>query len=378
MFETIIGQEHIGRMLLNAFQSGHLPHAMIFVGPEGVGKDAVAQELARLILCPNGKGDDGCSCCHRAAKIGHPDLQLIVPLPRSTSSASDEPLGVRLKPAAEEELVAELKLKAENPYHHIQLADARYILIDQIRALKRMVSLRAYESGAKVYIVSDAHCMTDDAQVSLLKILEEPPPNTYIILTATTDTSLLPTIRSRCQQVKFPPLPAAIIEEALVSRNRADPDRARVVSRLADGSFRRAQMLLNDETILQREDALSFLRAAYTGKALDIQNCVIKMTQRQSVNDIEDALNSLLSFLHDAWTSKISESGGALALAADRDAVLKFAKTLTQADLAEFVKMVEQAIADIRGNVIPSLVLTALGYDLYGQFHRKKSEKLRT
>jgi len=378
MFETVIGQEHIGRMLLNAFRSRHLPHAMLFVGPEGVGKDAVALELARLILCPNGKGDDGCSSCHRAARIGHPDLQLVVPLPRSTSSASDEPLGVRLKPAAEEELVAELKLKAENPYHHIELADARYILIDQIRALKRLVSLRAYESGAKVYIISNAHRLTDDAQVSLLKILEEPPLNTYIILTATTDTSLLPTIRSRCQVVKFPSLPAVAIEAALVSRNGADPNRARVVARLADGSFHRAQMLLNDDAVFQRDDALGFLRAAYTGNALDVHHCVAGMTQRQSVSEIEDALKSLLSFLHDAWTSKSSESGGTLELAGDRDAVLKFAKTVTQDDLADFVIMVEQAIADIEGNVIPSLVLTTLGYDLHRRFHRKKSETLRT
>jgi DNA polymerase-3 subunit delta' len=375
MFESVIDQEPIGRMLMTAFRSGHLPHAMIFVGPEGVGKDAVALELARLVLCPNGKGDDDCSVCHRAAKIGHPDLQFVVPLPRSSGSSSDEPLGVKLKASAEEDLIAQLKLKAENPYHEIQLTDARYILIDQIRALKRMVSLRSYEHGAKVYIISQAHRLTDDAQVSLLKILEEPPPNTYIILTATTDTALLPTIRSRCQQIKFPPLSVTAIEEALVERNSLSPERAMMISKMADGSYRRAVVLLNDESILQRDDVLVFLRAAYTGKSSDLHNCAIKMTQQRSVSDIEEALKSMLSFLHDAWTLKIDESYDALAFADNRDTVLKFSKTLTQHNLEEFEELVEEAIEDIKGNVIPGLVMITLGFHIHRLFRKKKSKQ---
>jgi DNA polymerase-3 subunit delta' len=377
MFESVIDQEHIGRMLMNAFRSGHLPHAMIFVGSEGVGKDAVALELARLILCPNGKGDDNCSSCHRAAKIGHPDLQFVVPLPRSTGSSCDEPLGVKLKASTEEDLIAQLKLKAENPYHAIQLADARYILIDQIRALKRMVSLRSYEHGAKVYIISQAHCLTDEAQVSLLKILEEPPLNTYIILTATTDTALLPTIRSRCQQIKFPPLSVTAIETALVERNGVDPERAKMISKMTDGGYRRAVELLNDDSILQRDDVLGFLRAAYIGKPLDLHNCVVKMTQRRSVNDIEEALKSMLSFLHDAWTLKIDQSFDALAFADNRDTVLKFSKTLNQHSLEEFEELVELAIEDIRGNVIPGLVMITLGFHIHQLFHQKKAQAAR-
>ncbi|KPL06061.1 hypothetical protein AMJ86_10025, partial [bacterium SM23_57] len=371
------GQENIGRSLLNAHQRGHLPHAMIFVGPEGVGKDAMALELARLILCPNGKGDDDCNSCRRAAKIGHPDLHFIVPLPRSTGSSSDEPLGVRLKPSTEEDLIAQLKEKAKNPYHDIQLTDARSILIDQIRALKRMVSLRAYEHGAKVYVLSQAHSLTDDAQVSLLKILEEPPPNTYIILTTNTDTALLPTIRSRCQHLKFSPLAASVIEEALVSRENVEPERARMISNMADGNYHRALTLLHDETILQREDVLSFLRAAYTGKPMDIHNCVMKITQRRAVNEIEEALRSMLSFLHDAWTLQINDSCNSLAFADYRDTIVKFCKTLSRDDLTRFVEMVEEAITDIRSNVIPPLVLLTLAMNVHRLFHQKKIKNAR-
>jgi DNA polymerase-3 subunit delta' len=378
MFESVLGQEHITQHLLHAFQRRHLPHAMIFGGPEGSGKDAVALEMAKLILCPNQKGDDGCSSCRRAAKIIHPDLQFIVPLPRSTGDATDQPLGVKLTRSAEEELNHQLQEKAQNPYLGIQLPGARFILIDQIRALKRMASLRAFEQGAKVYILSQAHNMTEDAQVSLLKILEEPPPNTYIILTTSSDTALLPTIRSRCQHIGFQALPATLIERALIDHRDADPDHARRISKMADGNYRRALTLLRDDSVLQRDQVLAFLRASYTGKPLDIQLAVLQLAERQTVTDILVALRSMLSFLHDAWTLQMDPSADALGYADYRDTLGKFSKILSRHDIPQFIDLVEQAIADIEGNVIPNLVLLTLALDLHRIFHHKPFEYTRT
>jgi DNA polymerase-3 subunit delta' len=378
MFESVLGQEHLTKNLMGAFERGHLPHAMIFVGPDGVGKDAAALELARLILCPNGKGDDDCSSCRRAAKICHPDLHFVVPLPRSAKASTDEPLGVRLSKSAEEDLAEQLKLKAENPYHELQLSGARFILIDQIRAVKRLVSLKSFEHGAKVYILSQAHSMTDDAQVSLLKILEEPPENTYIILTTSSDNALLSTIRSRSQRVAFPVLPANIIENALVERENVDRDRAVMISNMSDGNYRRALTLLTDDSILQRDDVLNFLRTCYTGKPLEIQNIVMKLTQRRSVADMEEALRSMLSFLHDAWTLKYNDSPEKLAFADVRDTLVKFGKTLTREDVPECIDLVEEAISDIRGNVIPSLVLLTLAQGIHRVFQHQSDSHIRT
>ncbi len=378
MFESVLGQEHLTQNLLGAFQRGHLPHAMVFVGPDGVGKDTVAMELARLVLCPNGKGDDDCNSCRRAAKIYHPDLQFVVPLPRSTKTSTDEPLGVRLSKSAEEDLTEQLRLKTENPYHEIQLSGARFILIDQIRAIKRMVSLKSFERGAKVYILSQAQNMTDDAQVSLLKILEEPPPNTYIILTTSSENALLPTILSRCQQVAFHPLPADVIEKALAERENVDRERAQMISKMADGNYRRALMLLTDDSILQRDDVLNFLRTCYTGKPLEIHNIVMKLTQRKPISEIEEALRSMMSFLHDAWTLHHSESPEHLAFADVRDTLVKFSKTLSRDDIPLCIDLVEEAISDIRGNVIPSLVLLTLAQGIHRLFRHQSANHIRT
>jgi DNA polymerase-3 subunit delta' len=377
MFESVIGQDLQKRFLLSAFERGHLPHALLFLGPEGVGKDAMALELAKLLLCPAHKGDDDCHSCKRVAKIAHPDLQLIVPLPRSTSSASDDSLGVKLKSSVEEDLIEQLKEKAKNPYHQIQLSEARFILIDQIRALKRMVSLKAFEQGAKVYIISQAHSMTDDAQVSLLKILEEPPENTFIILTASSDAALLPTIRSRCQHIAFSTLSASLIEEALITRQAVEPNRAWMISKMSDGNYCRALTLLHDDSILQRDEVLNFLRVSYTGKPSEIHQSVLKLTQQNSLTEIQEALRTLLSFLHDAWTLKLSNSLDYLAFAENRDTIVKFAKTVTQEQISQFIVFVENAIADLRSNVIPSLVLSTLAFSFHQLFHQKTQNQVR-
>ena len=378
MFESVLGQENLSQNLLGAFQRGHLPHAMVFVGPDGVGKDAMALELARLILCPNGKGDDDCNSCRRTAKIYHPDLHFVIPLPRSTKTTTDEPLGVRLSKNAQEDLTEQLRLKSENPYHEMQLSGARFILIDQIRAIKHMVSLKSYERGAKVYILSQAHTMTDDAQVSLLKILEEPPPNTYFILTTSSENALLSTILSRCQQVAFHALPANVIDKALTERENADQDRARMISKMADGNYRRALMLLTDDSILQRDDVLNFLRTCYTGKPLEIHNIVMKLTQRKPISEIEEALRSMMGFLHDAWTLKHNESPENLAFADVRNTVVKFSKTISRDDIPQCIDLVEEAIADIRRNVIPSLVLLTLAQGIHRVFRQQSANQIRT
>jgi DNA polymerase-3 subunit delta' len=283
-----------------------------------------------------------------------------------------------LSKSAEEDLTEQMRLKAENPYHEMQLSGARFILIDQIRAMKRLVSLKSYEHGAKVYILSQAHSMTDDAQVSLLKILEEPPQNTYIILTTSSENTLLPTIRSRSQRVSFLRLPAHVIDKGLVERENVDQDRARSISKMADGNYRRALMLLTDDSILQRDDVLNFLRTCYTGKPLEIHNIVMKLTQRKPMSDIEEALRSMMSFFHDAWTLKHNESPENLAFADVRETLTKFGKTMSREDIPECIDLVEQALFDIRGNVIPSLVLLTLAQGIHRVFRHQSKNHIRT
>jgi hypothetical protein len=169
-----------------------------------------------------------------------------------------------------------------------------------------------------------------------------------------------------------------VIEKALMDKEGVNPERAKIISQMAGGNYHRALVLLEDESILQREDVLVFFRAAYSGKPMEIHNIVLKMTQRRSVNEIDEALRSMLNFLHDAWTLQQNEGCDSLAFADYRDTLVKFSKTLSYDDIGQCIIQVEEAIADIKGNVIPALVLLTLALDIHRLFHNKTPKLMST
>ncbi|MCU7810034.1 MAG: DNA polymerase III subunit delta', partial [Candidatus Thiodiazotropha sp. (ex Notomyrtea botanica)] len=154
--------------LQQARQQGRLPHALLFGGPRGVGKEAFALAFAQATLCPD-SDDEGRPCgicrhCHLLHSGTHPDFQWVVPEEESKSGE---------------------------------------IKIDAIRKLTASAGLTAQSGGHKVVIIQPAHRMNTAAANSLLKTLEEPTRDTLIILLTDQPARLLPTIRSRCQQVHF-------------------------------------------------------------------------------------------------------------------------------------------------------------------------------
>lgn len=179
--------------------AGRLPHGMIFLGPEGVGKRLVARHLAKALLCeqesevPCG----ACRSCRQAAAGQHPDLWSL------------EPEGGRIK-------------------------------IDAIRELKKSLNLPPLVSKLRVVLIAEAHALNAAAANALLKTLEEPPPATYFLLASHAAGWVPRTILSRCQKVRFSPLPDPALAEILRAQGKAlDPRRLR----LAHGSARLALLL---------------------------------------------------------------------------------------------------------------------------------------
>jgi len=160
-------------------QSG-LPHALLLIGPEGIGKGAFALALAARLLCESPKGNAACGACpscHWLAGGNHPDFRHVVS--EADAEAGDEADDGDRKKAS------------------------RQIRIDQIRELESFVFVGGHRHGARVVIVEPAEAMNIAAQNSLLKILEEPPASVYFILSSSQWRRLLPTIRSRCRMLKL-------------------------------------------------------------------------------------------------------------------------------------------------------------------------------
>ncbi len=198
-FKEIIGHDRQIAYLRNAMRSGRVAHAYLFLGKEGIGKELVALNLAKALNCLR-NSEDPCDECRSCLKVGHrnhPDVLLV------------EPQG-------------------------------QWIRIDQIRDLQRELIHRPYEGKRRVCILRDSDRMRQEAANALLKILEEPPLHTVMILLAANVDLIPPTIVSRCQRISFNPLPLERVKEIICSRLTLKRDEAHILAILADGSLGRA------------------------------------------------------------------------------------------------------------------------------------------
>ncbi len=215
IFDRIYGHKKQIEILKSAIFNDRVSHAYLFVGIEGVGKRTIALALARALNCMNRKGE-GCEHCASCRKIDH----------------------------------------GNHPDIHMVLPEKESILINQIRQLQREMSFALYEASYRVVIIDSAEKMNSAASNCLLKILEEPPKSTIIVLVSKALHLLLPTIVSRCQKIGFNPLPPDTLTEAVVALGKADEKRAEALAGLSEGSLGRAFDLLENPFVEERKTLL--------------------------------------------------------------------------------------------------------------------------
>src|SRR5260370_14475995 len=198
MFSTLIGNDEVKESLRHLLVSGRVPGSLLFTGEEGIGKKLFALELAKAMNCHNRVGVeacDECSSCKRIWRSAFPPF----------GDVDDD----------KERLIwsEHADVAMARPYKNI-------IRVPVMRELEREANFRPFEGAARVFIVEDADTMNDQASNALLKTLEEPPPTSHLILTTSNPTSLLPTIRSRCQIIRFAPILREAIETFLVEEKK--------------------------------------------------------------------------------------------------------------------------------------------------------------
>ncbi len=262
MWKNIIGQERVKKIIRQSLESGKLPNAYLFTGAEGLGKDAMAIELAKALNCLNFNSHleacDECVNCKQIASLGSPLLQFIVARAKESSKNEDLEDGDEGKDV---EVVREqFALKATDPYHNIQIPNAQLISVKQIRRLRMLLSRSMTGGSKRVLIISEADMMNQQAQNAFLKSLEEPHDNTLIILTSSNPSRLYATILSRCQDVRFDLLEPTEIADALVGRDDLDKKQAEFLARLSGGSFSAARGLVNEDVAVLRNQVVQLLR----------------------------------------------------------------------------------------------------------------------
>lgn len=223
-FKDILGQERAKRILTNSLSRGTVSHAYLFSGPEGVGKRLTAFTFAKALNCLSGTGDscDMCLSCKKIDGLNHPDIAMIAPEDDS-------------------------------------------ITIEAIRGLQGRLSFKPYEGKKKVAIISGVEDMTDEAVNAFLKTLEEPPGETVIILITSNLHSLLPTVISRCQVIKFNTLAAGHIKEILIKNYRFGEAEASILSYLSKGRLGTAVTMDYKSVCKERDEALELIISSAKG-----------------------------------------------------------------------------------------------------------------
>ncbi|MDR3330836.1 MAG: hypothetical protein LBS47_01145 [Endomicrobium sp.] len=223
MFENILGQQKVKKILLNQIKSGRLAHAYIFAGQEGVGKRLLAIELAKILNCAandsygiyiNACGK--CFSCEKIAKNLHPDLHFI-------------------------DFAKQAMLEEDD------LGKQKVLKIETIRYMQKEIATKIYEGRWKIFILEPAEKMSIVAANSLLKIIEEPHENTMIVLIAQHTDTVLRTIVSRSQTLFFQPLKHNEISTWLMLNHSLDATKAHEIAGLSDGSFSIAKKFVDEK-----------------------------------------------------------------------------------------------------------------------------------
>lgn len=212
----LVGHEDLKHRLSGALVAGRLPPALLLVGPWGVGKQRLGLWIAAGLLCENGPGAPcgNCTACRMVATLTHPDLHWFFPVARPKSDESKQVEEV------EETLVAAIAARREQPlYGRSDGMHALYLPL--VRLLHRRAQMRPAMAKRKVFLVGEAdrlvpQASSPEAANAMLKVLEEPPPDTYFVLTTAELPALLPTIRSRLVQLRVKRLPVPVVERFLV------------------------------------------------------------------------------------------------------------------------------------------------------------------
>ena len=297
-FQKLIGQQHLRMILTRGRERAQLAHAYLLHGEEGLGMSCAAVEFARMMLCESeGEAPCGsCPSCRKSQRLDHPDLRILMPLPTPPSSGDEE------DPAAHfaTQVNAELARLAEDPWHRVSIPGARQILVSQARHLKRWASLRSFEGRGRVAILLEAERMGAQAQNALLKLLEEPPDGLLLLLCTSAPEALLPTILSRCQQLRLQPVDEQELIAALSLRQpEATAESLQQIARQAGGNPGRALALLQEDALDEELDAAAFLRDTLRADSGPLYQRIATLEARKDRLAVRELIRDLQAWLQD-------------------------------------------------------------------------------
>lgn len=365
--KRVVAQQRARMLIERMVLENRLPHALLFWGPAGSGKSAAAIELARWLNCRTGLDGpcDVCDSCKQFRLLEHPHLLYILPLPGH--ALADAESG-ELTDAGAQELTEILKRKGELLYCSTEFPGGQNILIGQIRALLQWAGMKSFEDYPRIALIEKADQLREEAANALLKLLEEPPPNFILIITAQSLDDILPTLRSRCQAVEFDPLQTETIENFLRSLGSLEEAEIMRIAQLSAGNLTRALQFVaqSAETTTLYEFAINVVRHSLGRNPLGFDP-LVEAWSRLDAGSQHLVLEIIASWLRDAaFIQKCGKDAYPRVIHRERlEWLEKFVVNCRQADFLQAVSCVEVARRNLQRNVLAPLALLTLSRGLY-------------
>lgn len=317
-FSSLVGNQRIKRLLQRAVAENRIRQGLIFAGPRGVGKHQFALALAQALNCRRPQGGDACGTCDQCIKITareHIDVETIA-------------------------------------------ADGQFIKIAQMREMTERANYRPYDGRRRVYILDAAERLNLNAANSILKVLEEPPETTLMVLVTAKPYALLQTIRSRCQMLSFAPLTAAELESFLNENYKRPAAENRLLARLTRGSIGRALEIDLGIYREQRAQMVELLEAAIVSRdTLKLMQAAEHLAKKLEREEFERHLDALLVLLEDLFHQKLGEAAESLTNADIAPRLERIAEATTLEQIGDWAARIEGVMQGLGRNLNRQLAM---------------------
>lgn len=361
LYSSLVGQNEAKNRLIKMVQSGRVPHALLFTGPDGCGHLSAAVTMSAHLLCKNPQENEPCGTCpscNKVFKLIHPDVHFVFPIIKSKNVKTSNDL----LPDFREAFTRNAYLSLNDWISELD-ADNKQLLIptDESADILKKLSYTSFEGSYKIMIIWQAERMNTEAANRLLKVLEEPPDETVFILVSSQPDQLLATILSRVQHIPFYQVEESVISEALVKHFQVSKEVADQAAFISGGNFHDAMMALykDEESVSLLSRFQNFMRLAIK---FDCSKALVWIDENASLGreKQKDFITYALAVFRDAIMFNFGERSLVKLSGSEKQFLEKFAPFINTRNYQQLVEEYNQAYYYVERNANPKILFMDL------------------